>query len=43
MRDTFADTTRARTELGFAPLTSLEAGLAAESQWIARQLRVAKA
>jgi UDP-glucose 4-epimerase len=43
MRDTFADTTRARIELGFAPLTSLEAGLAAESQWIARQLRVAKA
>ena len=35
MRDTFADTTLARTELGFAPSKSLESGLAAESDWLA--------
>jgi nucleoside-diphosphate-sugar epimerase len=35
MRDTFADTTRARQELGFAPAFSLEAGLSAESAWLA--------
>ena len=35
MRDTFADTTRARRELGFAPKFTLEAGLAAESVWLA--------
>ena len=40
MRDTFADTTRARTELGFAPSKSLEAGLAAESEWLAGMLAV---
>jgi UDP-glucose 4-epimerase len=34
MRDTFADTTRARQELGFAPAFSLEAGLSAESAWL---------
>jgi UDP-glucose 4-epimerase len=43
MRDTFADTTRARTELAFAPSRSLETGLAAESQWIARMLAVPQA
>jgi nucleoside-diphosphate-sugar epimerase len=34
MRDTFADTTRARHDLGFAPAHSLEQGLAAESAWL---------
>ncbi len=34
MRDTFADTTRARQELGFAPAFPLEAGLAAELEWL---------
>jgi nucleoside-diphosphate-sugar epimerase len=34
MRDTFADTTRARQELGFAPAFSLEAGLSAECAWL---------
>jgi nucleoside-diphosphate-sugar epimerase len=43
MRDTFADTTRARTELAFAPSRSLETGLAAESRWIARMLAVPQA
>jgi UDP-glucose 4-epimerase len=35
MRDTFADTTRARADLAFAPRTSLEEGLAAECAWLA--------
>jgi len=34
MRDTFADTTRARADLGFAPSVSLEDGLAAEYRWL---------
>ena len=34
MRDTFADTTRARQDLGFAPAWSVESGLAAESDWV---------
>jgi UDP-glucuronate 4-epimerase len=34
MRDTYADTTRARTELGFAPSVALESGLAAEHRWL---------
>jgi nucleoside-diphosphate-sugar epimerase len=34
MRDTFADTTRAKADLGFAPSTSLEAGLRAECEWL---------
>ena len=38
MRDTFADTTRARTDLGFVPSKPLESGLAAESDWLARLL-----
>ena len=40
MRDTFADTTRAREDLGFSPSYTLEAGLAAECEWLARQLAV---
>jgi nucleoside-diphosphate-sugar epimerase len=35
MRDTFADTARARTELGFAPTTTLEQGLSAQRDWMA--------
>jgi nucleoside-diphosphate-sugar epimerase len=35
MRDTFADTSRARADLGFAPATTLEAGLRAECDWLA--------
>jgi nucleoside-diphosphate-sugar epimerase len=35
MRHTFADTTRARTALGFAPRVGLEEGLTAEHQWLA--------
>jgi nucleoside-diphosphate-sugar epimerase len=34
MRHTYADTSRARTELGYAPTVGLEAGLAAEYQWL---------
>ncbi len=34
MRHTYADTTRAREDLGFAPRVSLEDGLAAEFQWL---------
>jgi len=36
MRDTSADTSRARADLGFLPSTSLEAGLAAEVDWLSR-------
>ena len=35
MRDTFADSSRARAELGFAPSKPLEVGLAEESEWLA--------
>jgi len=35
MRDTYADTSRARAELGFAPSVTLEHGLAAEYRWLA--------
>jgi len=35
MRDTFADTSRAKAELGFVPSTSLEQGLRAEARWLA--------
>jgi UDP-glucose 4-epimerase len=38
MRDTFADTTRAQVDLGFAPSHTLESGLSAERDWMARQL-----
>jgi UDP-glucose 4-epimerase len=34
MRDTYADTSRARAELGFAPTVTLEAGLRAQYDWI---------
>lgn len=34
MRDTFADTSRARADLGFAPAYTLEAGLGAECDWL---------
>lgn len=34
MRHTFADTERARTELGFLPRVCLEEGLAAEHRWL---------
>ena len=35
MRDTFADTSRARADLGFAPSVTLEEGLRAEKDWLA--------
>jgi nucleoside-diphosphate-sugar epimerase len=34
MRDTFADTSLARADLGFVPTVSLEEGLAAEYRWL---------
>ena len=34
MRDTFADTSRARTDLGFVPTVALEDGILAEYQWL---------
>jgi UDP-glucose 4-epimerase len=34
MRDTHADTTRARVDLAFAPTTTLEAGLRAQYEWM---------
>ena len=34
MRDTYADTTLARADLGFAPTVSLEQGLESEYRWI---------
>lgn len=34
MRDTFADTGKARAELGFAPAVALEDGILAEYQWL---------
>jgi nucleoside-diphosphate-sugar epimerase len=38
MRHTFADTTRARQDLAFAPAVSLEEGLAAEHRWLVETL-----
>jgi|WetSurMetagenome_2_1015567.scaffolds.fasta_scaffold198987_1 nucleoside-diphosphate-sugar epimerase len=38
MRDTSADTSRARAEIGFSPSVSIEAGLAAEYDWLAATL-----
>jgi UDP-glucuronate 4-epimerase len=38
MRDTFADTSLARADLGFEPRTSLEEGLTAEYAWLKPQL-----
>jgi len=40
MRDTFADTSRARADLGFAPSQSLESGLTAECEWMTRLMAV---
>jgi nucleoside-diphosphate-sugar epimerase len=34
MRHTYADTSRARQDLGYAPTVGLEQGLAAEYQWL---------
>jgi UDP-glucose 4-epimerase len=34
MRDTFADTSLARADLGFAPMVSLEEGIEAEYRWL---------
>ncbi len=34
MRDTYADTTRARADLGFLPMVSLEEGIEAEYRWL---------
>jgi UDP-glucose 4-epimerase len=34
MRDTYADTTRARADLGFSPTVTLEQGLRAEYEWM---------
>jgi nucleoside-diphosphate-sugar epimerase len=34
MRHTYADTSRARAELGYSPTVGLEAGLAAEYEWL---------
>jgi nucleoside-diphosphate-sugar epimerase len=34
MRDTYADTTRARTDLAFAPTVTLEQGLRAQYEWV---------
>ena len=34
MRDTYADTTLARRDLGFAPTVSLEEGIQAEYRWL---------
>ena len=41
MRDTFADTTRARADLGFVPKTPLDEGIHAEYQWLATSLSAA--
>ena len=38
MRDTFADSSRAQTDLGFSPSHSLEEGLKAECEWLAALL-----
>ena len=38
MRDTFADTSRARNDLGFAPAATLESGLTAEYHWLAETM-----
>jgi UDP-glucuronate 4-epimerase len=38
MRDTFADTSRARTEIGFAPTVTIDEGIAAEYAWLTAAL-----
>jgi nucleoside-diphosphate-sugar epimerase len=40
MRDTFADSSRARADFGFSPAVSLEEGLDAECRWLASSLGV---
>ena len=40
MRDTFADTGRARVDLEFVPRVTLEKGIHAEYQWLATSLPV---
>jgi UDP-glucose 4-epimerase len=42
MRDTFADTTLARADLGFAPAVSLEEGLEAEYRWLSTTSALAR-
>jgi nucleoside-diphosphate-sugar epimerase len=41
MRDTWADTSRARADLGFAPAVSLEEGLSEEYRWLTSSAVVA--
>ncbi|HXH07303.1 MAG TPA: NAD-dependent epimerase/dehydratase family protein [Vicinamibacterales bacterium] len=43
MRDTYADTARAREDLGFRPSVDLQTGLAAEYRWLAGRLTGASA
>lgn len=38
MRDTYADTSRARADLGFAPSVTIEEGLRAEYEWLSAAL-----
>ena len=38
VKDTFADTTRAQTDLGFKPAFNLDEGLAREAQWVEERL-----
>ncbi len=38
VRDTGAETSKARSDLGFAPATSLQDGIAAEFEWLKRQI-----
>jgi UDP-glucose 4-epimerase len=42
MRDTYADTSRARADLGFKPTVTLEEGLAAEYRWLAELVLVGR-
>jgi nucleoside-diphosphate-sugar epimerase len=41
MRDTYADTTLARTDIGFKPSVSLEEGIEAEYKWLSTTPAVA--
>lgn len=40
VRDTYADTSRARQELGYAPSVDLETGLRDEAEWVAATLYI---
>jgi UDP-glucose 4-epimerase len=42
IRDTYADTSRARADLGFKPTVTLEEGLAAEYRWLAELVLVGR-